>query len=188
MRSTQLMVGLGSVALAVATLCPPPASAAQAASETVSETTSGFHSQFTPCELVEGAGGVVDLLRQVAREVSGSEGRWAAIYRRTRLLVFAVDEHARMRVMAAIADADDLDSAELRVLLAANYGRALDAKFAIGDGVLWSLFNRPLEGLCRQELLDGMDQVVTLRRNYGSSYRSTELTFGAPPGGGAGMP
>ena len=136
----------------------------------------------TECEPLDGAADVLDTVREVAHDLSGSEGRWTALYRDTRLLVFAVEGHGRMRVMAAIADADDLEPAELEVLLAANYGRALDAKFAIGEGVLWSLFNRPLAGLCRQELLNGIDQVVTLRRNYGTSYRSTELTFGPPPG------
>ncbi len=110
------------------------------------------------CEPLDGADGVFDTLRRVAHDLSGSDGRWTAVYRDTRLLVFAVEAHGRMRAMAAIADADDLEPAELEVLLAANYGRALDAKFAIGEGVLWSLFNRPMAGLCHQELIDGIDR------------------------------
>lgn len=133
---------------------------------------------------LSGAAAVSTLLEEVAQEVSGAQGEWSAVYRRTRVLVYAIESHGRMRIMAPIASAADLDRSDLRVLLEANYGRALDAKFAIADGIVWSLFNRPLRSLDRVTFLDGLEQVVTLKRNFGSSYRSTDLTFGRPPGEG----
>lgn len=134
------------------------------------------------CEPVSSAAEVVELLEEAAQDVSGVSGQWTALYRGVRIVVYAVDAHGRMRIMAPVATVGDLDRAELEVLLEANYGRALDAKFAVADGVVWSLFNRPLADLDRKVFLDGLDQVVTLKRNFGTSYRSTELTFGRPPG------
>jgi hypothetical protein len=121
-------------------------------------------------------------LAELATEVAGADGQWTVLYRGTRVVVHATDQHGRMRAMAPVASAADQSEAELRILLEANYARALDAKFAIGDGVVWSLFNRPLRGLDRESLRDGLEQVVTLKENFGSSYRSTDLTFGTPPG------
>lgn len=130
-----------------------------------------------------GATEVGDFLREIAVDVSGEDGQWTARYRGARILVFAVEEHGRMRIMAPITSTDSIGESEMRFMLDANYARALDAKFAIQDGVVWSLFNRPLVGLDRETFVDGADQVVTLRKNYGTSYRSTDLTFGRPEGG-----
>ncbi len=127
------------------------------------------------------AGEVGEIITELSTEVSGIEGQWTALYRGTRVVVHANDRHGRMRIMAPVASAADQSVAELRVMLEANYARALDAKFAIGDGVVWSLFNRSLRTLDRESLRDGLEQVVTLKRNFGSSYRSTDLTFGSPP-------
>ena len=126
---------------------------------------------------------VGDFLQEIAVDVTGEEGQWTARYRGARILVFAVEKHGRMRIMAPITSTDSIGESEMRILLDANYARALDAKFAIQDGVVWSLFNRPLAGLDRETFIDGADQVVTLRKNYGTSYRSTDLTFGRPEGG-----
>ncbi len=85
--------------------------------------------------------------------------------------------------MAPVVTADAVGESEMRILLEANYASALDAKYAMQDGVVWSLFNRPLAGLDREIFIDGANQVVTLKENFGSSYRSTDLTFGQPEGG-----
>lgn len=119
-------------------------------------------------------------LSELATEVEAGEGHWRATYRNARVFVFAQPAHDRMRVAAPVADGRELDEAELRRLLAANYDRALDARFAITDGVLWSLFVHPLSSLTRAEFESGLKQVVTLRANWGESYASSELLFGDP--------
>jgi hypothetical protein len=63
------------------------------------------------------------------------------------------------------------------VLLGANFDRALDARYASGRGYLWSVFLHPLSSLTDSEFLDGVEQVVTLARNYGTSYASSNLLF-----------
>lgn len=127
------------------------------------------------------ADGIRAVLNEVALDVSGAEGQYIARYRNVRILVHANEQHSRLRIMTPVAAAHDMPLDELRILLEANYGRALDAKYAIGEGVVWALFNRPLVGLDRETLLDGADQVVNLKKNFGTSYRSTNLTFGRLP-------
>ena len=135
-------------------------------------------------QVLRNAADVEAVLRDVAQDIRGVPGQWTADFEGARIVVFASEAHGRMRVVSPVAAASDLSENALRVLLAANYDRALDAKFAIADGQLWALFNHRLEGLTRGELVDGIRQVVTLRRNFGGSNRSTDLRFGAPPGDG----
>ena len=64
----------------------------------------------------------------------------------------------------------------------ANFDRALDAKYAIANGVLWSVFAHPLKELTKEQTIDAFNQVRNLVYNYGSSYTSTDILFGG--GGG----
>ena len=132
-------------------------------------------------EPITDAVGVRKVLEEVALDVGGAEGQFTARYRHTRIVVHANERHGRLRIMTPVLAESDLSAQELRILLSANYGRALDARYAIGDGVVWALFIRPLAGMDRRTFLDGADQVVNLKRNFGTSYRSTDLTFGRLP-------
>lgn len=127
------------------------------------------------------AAAVRSVLEEVALDVGGAEGQFVAKYRNVRILVHANEHHGRMRIATPVAAAHDLPQGELRMLLEANYSRALDARYAIGDGVVWALFIRPMAGLDRETFLDGADQVVNLKKTFGTSYRSTDLTFGRLP-------
>jgi hypothetical protein len=82
-----------------------------------------------------------------------------------------------MRIMAPIAPQSQFDSEELIFLLEANYDRALDAKFALSDGVLWSVFMHPLAELTAQQFKDCVQQVATLADNFGTTYASSNLYF-----------
>lgn len=127
------------------------------------------------------AAAVQAVLEEVALDVSGAENQFTARYRNVRILVHANERHGRMRIMTPVVAAHDVPADELRLLLEANYSRALDARYAIGDGVVWALYIRPLSGMDRETFLDGANQVVTLKKTFGTSYRSTDLTFGRLP-------
>ena len=50
------------------------------------------------------------------------------------------DESAnRMRLVAGIMEESKLKSEDLKKMMEANFDRALDAKYALSNGVLWSL-------------------------------------------------
>jgi len=98
------------------------------------------------------------------------------------VLMVITDERAdRMRIMTPIQefDPEDDDDAELAViLLRANFDRALDAKYALNNGILWSCFVHPLSTLSESDLDNALGQVQTLKKNTGTSYSSTDLIFG----------
>ena len=104
------------------------------------------------------------------------------------IMVVLTDDRAdRMRLMMPIRKFDPRKAQDLRLALIAlhsNYDRALDARYALQDGVLWSVFIHPLESLTEGDLKNGINQVRALRKNTGTTFTSSELLFGsAPPEG-----
>jgi hypothetical protein len=67
------------------------------------------------------------------------------------------------------------------VLLQANYDRALDARYAMSGRELWSVVVHPLATLATDDLPSMFDQVITLAKNTGSTFASTELVFRSFP-------
>ena len=97
-------------------------------------------------------------------------------------MVILTDANAdRMRLMMPIRAFDPQKIEDLRlalIVLHANYDRALDARYATQDGILWSVFIHPLQSLTADDLENGLNQVKTLRKNTGTTYTSSELLFG----------
>ncbi len=89
------------------------------------------------------------------------------------------DESAnRMRLMAGIDEAEKLTREDLDILMEANYDRALDAKYAISDKILWAVYVHPLRELHEKQIVDALYQVFALVKNYGTTYTSTDMIFG----------
>lgn len=84
----------------------------------------------------------------------------------------------RMRLMAGVVETKNLTREDLDILMEANFDRALDAKYAISDNILWSVYVHPLKELNEKQVIDAFYQVFTLVKNYGTTYTSTEMIFG----------
>ncbi|MFX0545678.1 hypothetical protein ACEWPL_009050 [Roseovarius sp. S1116L3] len=96
-----------------------------------------------------------------------------------QIVLLVTDSAAgRLRVMVPIRSAGDLSAEELQRMMQANFDTALDGRYAIADGLIWSLFVRPIKGLDKTQLISGLAQVVTLAHSYGASYASGSLMFG----------
>lgn len=118
------------------------------------------------------------LIRELSGEVEGQMGYWKFVVGKRDLLVLTDESHNRMRIMTPIIAQEQLDKDELTRLLEANYDRALDAKYALSDGALWSVFTHPLKELTDEQFIGCVGQVATLADNFGSSYASGNLFFG----------
>lgn len=119
-----------------------------------------------------------ELVRQISQDVQGEAGYWQLKIEGRDLLVITDTAHNRMRIMSPVADQKDLNEAEYIRLLEANFGSALDAKYALRDGTLWSVFTHPLAQLTDEQFMDCAAQVVNLANNFGGSYSSSNLIFG----------
>ena len=83
----------------------------------------------------------------------------------------------RMRLMAGIVEQSKIEADEMILLMQANFDKALDAKYALSRGVLWSVFAHPLKELEKEQVIDALYQVKNLVNNYGSTYTSTDFVF-----------
>ena len=118
------------------------------------------------------------LIRELSDKVEGQLGYWQFTISQRNLLVVTDERHNRMRIMTPIAAQDQLDKDELIRLLSANYDRALDAKYALSQDTLWSVFTHPLKELTDEQFIGCVGQVATLADNFGTSYASSGLFFG----------
>ncbi len=84
----------------------------------------------------------------------------------------------RMRAVVPVASADGLTESDLLRLMQANFDTALDARYAIAQGRLWSVFIHPLAELQRPQLVSGLAQTVILAQTYGTAYASGSVSFG----------
>jgi len=111
-------------------------------------------------------------------EIVEGNGNWEAYVANRNLYVITSGVYNRMRIITPIVQEEDLKQEDLKKVLEANFDRALDAKYSIYNGVLWSVFTHPLGELTNDQFIDAIQQVVTLANNYGSSYSSTDFMFG----------
>ena len=123
-----------------------------------------------------------ELLGQIIRDAASSieedqPGFWKFEFEDRPIFVLTDQNHNRIRVMTPVAD-DELPEEIYKTLLTANYDRALDARYCLNEGVLWSAYIHPLGQLSKSQFLDGLKQVVTLANNFGKSYSSSDLVFG----------
>jgi len=94
-------------------------------------------------------------------------------------ITIVTDENAnRMRVVIPIAETTGLKEAMLIRIMQANFDSALDARYAIGQGILWSTFLHPLSTLTPEDFLSGIGQSINIVKTFGTSFSSGAMTFG----------
>ena len=119
-----------------------------------------------------------DLIKRIATVIEGQLGFWKIDFEGRELLVITDESHNRMRVMTPVLEESELTDEDRKLVLAANFDRALDAKYAVSNDYLWSVFMHPLAELFDDQFTDAVRQVKQLADNYGTTYSSSELFFG----------
>ena len=80
--------------------------------------------------------------------------------------------------MTPVASVEVLDGDLLYRMLQANYDSALDARYAIAQGLVWSVFIHPLSNLDEAFLASAIRQVHTAAETFGTTFTSGELIYG----------
>lgn len=119
-----------------------------------------------------------NLIKQQAEVLKSQLGYWELKFENRNIIIVTDEAHNRMRIISGIIEEKKIKKSELSVLLSANFDKALDAKYAIYNGYLWSVFTHPLGELEDEQFIDALKQVKTLADNYGGSYTSSDLIFG----------
>ncbi|QDT96840.1 hypothetical protein [Gimesia aquarii] len=85
----------------------------------------------------------------------------------------------RMRIVAYITGAEGISIAEYQIMMEANSHSALDARYAIDNGYIVSLFLHPFKELDLVQFVLGFYQVISCAETYGKDYTGGTLFYGA---------
>ncbi|MEM9781392.1 MAG: hypothetical protein AAF899_02845 [Pseudomonadota bacterium] len=96
----------------------------------------------------------------------------------TALMFVSDPRHNRMRLMSRIGPADALSEEQLMRIAQANFDTALDARYAVARGQIWSVYIHPLAELTETQLIEAVGQVVNAAESFGTTYSSGLLSFG----------
>ena len=83
-----------------------------------------------------------------------------------------------MRAFSPIQSLDGINQQILYRMLQANFDSALDARYAIAREHIISVFIHPFKELQKDQLIEGIGQVVNLVKTYGTAFTSGAMTFG----------
>ncbi|RNC87343.1 MAG: hypothetical protein ED556_07090 [Winogradskyella sp.] len=117
------------------------------------------------------------ILKESADKIEGENGRWQFQINETVFVVLTDANNNRMRIISPIAETISLEKHMLEKALIANFHSALDVKYAISEGVIWSAFVHPLKELSEEQVKDAISQVYYANVNFGTTYASTSLIF-----------
>ena len=98
-------------------------------------------------------------------------------------VTFVYDVNAdRMRLAAPVVALEDIEPEIHLRMMQANFESALDARYGVAQGVVWSAFIHPLSSLGSEDFGAGIAQTVNLVRTFGETYSSGVLVFGGGDG------
>lgn len=118
-----------------------------------------------------------EIVNEVTDNVEGENGRWQFQINETIFIVVTDSTNNRMRIISPITKTISLEENILQNALIANFHSALDVKYAISDGIIWSAFIHPLSELSDKQVESAISQVYYANVNFGTTYASTSLIF-----------
>ena len=118
------------------------------------------------------------VIKENASKHSGEGGVVKFEYHGVRMAVISDVTHDRMRIIAPIKKYAGTSQEQIDNMMVANFHSALDARYAVSQGILYSAFIHPLSTLDEGMLKSAMDQVANLALSFGSEYTSGSLVFG----------
>jgi len=119
-----------------------------------------------------------DLLMRIDPELQRDNNVWQFRLRGRQMITVADANADRMRIMSPVIESGELDEALMFRLLQANFDSALDARYAVANDVLWSVFIHPLSPLDEQQLSSGVFQTFTAAATFGTLFSSGMFIYG----------
>lgn len=97
-----------------------------------------------------------DLIRSVDKDATLEGTTWQFTVAELDAAIIYDIAADRMRIVIPIGPSDDIEPEELIRLMQANFDSALDARYAIAQGILWGAYIHPLSTLTDEEFLAGL--------------------------------
>ena len=122
-----------------------------------------------------------EIIEEVSTEVQGQQGHWRFLINKTTFICLTDEFHNRMRIIAPIKEEGKVTTEELQRCLSANFHTALDARYALSDGIMWAAFIHPLNELTPQQVTSAIAQVYSCVHTYGTQYSGCLLYTSPSP-------
>ena len=117
------------------------------------------------------------IINTIGDDIKTENGKWQFKIDQIIFIVVTDSTKNRMRIISPITETLKLNDNVLKNALIANFHSALDVKYAISDGIMWSVFIHPLKELTGDQVKDAISQVYYSNTNFGTTYASTSLIF-----------
>ena len=118
-----------------------------------------------------------ELITRIDAKPTGQPGYWEIKYKNIPVYIITSEKANRMRIISPIEASETLKKEKLYRIMQANFDSALDARYAIAKGKLWSAYIHPLSELSDEQFFSGLAQTITLVKSYGETYSSGALIF-----------
>ncbi len=112
-----------------------------------------------------------------AESHKGGAGFLEFNYGGVNMMVISDVTHDRMRIVTPVAKYEELTRTQIDKIMQANFHSALDARYAVSGGVLFSAYIHPLSPLTREMIESAIVQVANLARSFGTEYSSGIMQF-----------
>ncbi|MEP1421959.1 MAG: hypothetical protein ABJK59_09340 [Erythrobacter sp.] len=121
---------------------------------------------------------IAEVIEALDAEAARNGNNWQFTLEEQMLIVVTDANAGRMRIITPIAESNTLPEEALERLMQANFDTALDARYAIGQGLVWSVFIHPLDSLTTRDFASGVLQTKSLADTFGTTFSSGALNYG----------
>lgn len=118
------------------------------------------------------------VITAIDEEAVRNGNMWEFSVEDQRMLAVTDPAAGRMRVISPIAEVDGLPEDAMQRLMQANFDTALDARYAVANGLVWGAFIHPLDSLTTRDFASGILQVRSLAATFGTTFSSGALNYG----------
>ncbi|MEL7189967.1 MAG: hypothetical protein AAGK17_10485 [Pseudomonadota bacterium] len=147
----------------------------------------GLPDEDAPSEIEPEMQEALDRMAEVIEALDGDAKRegnnWELSVDDQMILVVTDPNAGRMRIMTPIAPVELLPEGAMERLMQANFDTALDARYAVGQGLVWGTFIHPLDSLTVRDFASGILQTKSLADTFGTTFSSGALNFGGGDSG-----
>jgi hypothetical protein len=103
---------------------------------------------------------------------------WQFIFQERPFIVVFDEKADRMRMFTPIGPETLLTPDLMRRMLQANFDSALDARYVVGNKLIWSVFIHPLSPLDQDQFASAVIQILNVATSFGNAFSSGLFTYG----------
>lgn len=118
------------------------------------------------------------IVKEMAIESKGEKGVVEFNFNNIRMYLISDVKHNRMRILAPVEEYKNLSAEHRTAVLNSNFHLSLDARYAVSNDILYSVYVHPLAQLNDEQVRSAVKQVANLALSFGNQYTSGVLNYG----------